>query len=611
MALRNAIGALLGALALGAVFAAVLTVSGCDVDSAYEGGAVSTNAEDPNALVTTRIVGSVGDGPIVNARLRVYSNSGQMLTETRSSNTADYSITVKTQGRNYPLTIVADEGIDLVTGGPPDFSLVSVIMGPGSREVANLNPYGTLIVKAAQKGGGISSATIAAATEAVMQRYGFGLDTSLVAHPISTPMDNTNVHVVVKASETMGEMIRRTRDAVATVRNAKVHGDEVVEALASDLVDGWIDGRGATGHDRRVAAVANVASAAVMVEAMANRLHVYGNEATAAMDQAIWLVRPDATARTQDVGISPEALAQSMRSLHAAMQVTSDTRVPGALYAVQTTQPGSTQMNSLPSGVEDALNLAILDTAWITDASQLDHINHVANSDELPDLGDPGDGSTEQPPSDEGGSSSPDPIVNAPEEEEEQPLPPITVPASRSRRRRNRAECRTGDLRHADDGTGGRTSLELHPRSLRPGWRRPDLLVRLTARLGPVRPEDRPGSGNTPASRQLRSDHHHRQRPHGQRLAGTLHSARRRAHTRHDHALVDPPHRTRGREHPGRSRRLPYLLRQGRELPDACDQYQRKRPDGTSGREPGSRHLVLRSHRLRQQGSGERQVQSH
>jgi hypothetical protein len=347
-----------------------------------------------------------------------------MLNETRSSNTADYSITVKTQGRNYPLTIVADEGIDLVTGGPPDFSLVSVIMGPGSREVANLNPYGTLIVKAAQKGGGISSATIAAATEAVMQRYGFGLDTSLVAHPISTPMDNTNVHVVVKASETMGEMIRRTRDAVATVRNAKVHGDEVVEALASDLVDGWIDGRGATGHDRRVAAVANVASAAVMVEAMANRLHVYGNEATAAMDQAIWLVRPDATARTQDVGISPEALAQSMRSLHAAMQVTSDTRVPGALYAVQTTQPGSTQMNSLPSGVEDALNLAILDTAWITDASQLDHINHVANSDELPDLGDPGDGSTEQPPSDEGGSSSPDPIVNAPEEEEEQPLPP-------------------------------------------------------------------------------------------------------------------------------------------------------------------------------------------
>jgi hypothetical protein len=53
--------------------------------------------------------------------VRVFTNSGEEVpgSETRSDSTADYEITVRTQGRNYPLTIVADEGIDMVTGGPP------------------------------------------------------------------------------------------------------------------------------------------------------------------------------------------------------------------------------------------------------------------------------------------------------------------------------------------------------------------------------------------------------------------------------------------------------------------------------------------------------------
>jgi hypothetical protein len=413
MALRNTIGALSGALALGAVFAAVLAVSGC------EGGAVSSNPEDPDAIVTTLIVGSVGDGPIVNARLRVYSNSGQLLTETRSSSTADYSITVKTQGRNYPLTIAADEGTDLVTGGPPDFSLVSVIMGPGSREVANLNPYSTLIVRAAQKSvGGISSATIAAATDAVVENYGFGLGSDLVVHPIFSPMNDTNVHVVVKASETLGEMIRRTRDAVTpncpyVEKELWLCGDDVVEALAADLVDGWIDGwidyRNAPFHDRRIAAVANVASAAVMLEALANRLSIdfYNLDADIAkaqMDSVIGIVRPAATLRTGDVTIPPEALMQARRALHAAIQVlaTRDNPDPGvlhvleALYAVQTTPPGSTQLSPLLSEAENALELAIAAlnraigyAADITDESLLNEINRMASSEEVPYLENP------------------------------------------------------------------------------------------------------------------------------------------------------------------------------------------------------------------------------
>ena len=439
MALRNTIGALFGALALGAVLAAVLAVSGCDIDSAYEGAAVSSNAEDPNAIVTTRIVGSVGDGPIENARVRVFTNSGEELSETRSSNTADYEITVRTQGRNYPLTIVADEGTDMVTRKPPDFSLASVVMSPGRNEIANLNPFGTLIVRTAEKSGGISYETIAAATDAVVERYGFGLGSSLVAHPIFSPMDDTNVHVVVKASETLGEMIRRTRDAVTPycvdgIRDAEKEeiwrcGDAVVEALAADLVDGWIDGQGAPGHDPRIAAVANVASAPVMLEALANRLRIDAYNLGALytkeqMDRVIVLVRPGATLGTGDVTIPSEALMQARRALYAAMLVTdNNTYVLEARYAVQTTAPGSTQLNRLPGDeialdqAINALNLAILDRAadWITDKDLLNEINGRASSEEVPYLENP----VEPAPSDEDSLDGSGPIVTAPEEEEE------------------------------------------------------------------------------------------------------------------------------------------------------------------------------------------------
>jgi hypothetical protein len=378
MAHRTALSAILSALAL----SLLLAVSGCNFDSAYEAEANGTTSLNPDAIVTARVVGSVGDGPIVNARLRVFSKSGQLLTETRSSNTADYDLNVRTAGRNFPLTIVADEGTDLVTNAAPDFSLVSVVMKPGNGQIANLTPYSTLIVKAAQKAGGITDTSIANATEAVIHRYGFGLDTNLAAGPIFTPMDDSNVHVIVKASETLGEMVRRTRDALIT-SGTNLDGNAVVEALAADLSDGWIDGKGAKGHDPRIAAVANVASAAVMVEAMANRLHVYKRDATDAMDNAIRQVRPNAPAssNTRNVPIPANALAQSRRALQAAALMTSDVRVRQAMDAVAATEPGVTEIQALPRGIESVLNEAVLTAAYVSDDGKLEETNNVPPND--------------------------------------------------------------------------------------------------------------------------------------------------------------------------------------------------------------------------------------
>ncbi|MFO8151638.1 hypothetical protein, partial [Thioalkalivibrio sp.] len=123
MVRRNAPGILLSVLAL----SFLLSLAGCgEFESAFtEGNDVWRTS---NEIFTARVTGSVGDGPIVNARLRVFTNSGELLLEAGSNNTADYDLTVRARGRDFPLTIKADQGTDIVTNAVPDFALASVIM---------------------------------------------------------------------------------------------------------------------------------------------------------------------------------------------------------------------------------------------------------------------------------------------------------------------------------------------------------------------------------------------------------------------------------------------------------------------------------------------------
>jgi hypothetical protein len=426
MAHRNALTAALSALALSLLF----LLTGCDFDSGYAGGSSVPGAEtsslDPSAMYTASVAGSVGDGPIVNAILKVFSNSGDLLTTTSSDNTADYSLSIRTQGRNYPLTIVAEGGTDIVTYRAPDFKLVTTVMKPGIGQTANLNPYSTLIVKAAQNAGGITEENIAKATEAVVSRYGFGLDPALMPDPIRTQITESNVHLIVKASETMGEMIRRTRDALMAVnfevegvdgKLRVIDGDGVVKALGADLIDGWVDGKGAKGYDRRIAAVANVASAAVMVEAMANRLHVYDVDSTMYMDNAIRQVRPNAPAssNTRNVSIPAEALDQSLRSLRAAKVVKNDPRITEIYDAVAKAERGTKELDALSSGVQtmssgfhNPLNDAVLTTASLYEETKLDRINSREGKGSATDSDDSGNsGDTGSPDSDNAANDEP------------------------------------------------------------------------------------------------------------------------------------------------------------------------------------------------------------
>ena len=298
-------------LVLAACLAVLLT--GCNLDE--DDAAVAGNP------VSTSLSGSVGDGPVTGATVTVYSARGAVLGTMQSDGSASFRTTIKSRGRDYPLRLVASGGTDLVTGSVPDFEMVSVVVHP-SRKIANINPFSTLIVKAAESmPGGLNSANVDAARGLVMGMTGFGLDSNVVPDPVASEIDNSNVAHIVKASEALGEMVRRTRDLLAGT-GTPASGDSIINALADDIIDGALDGQGGPAADAVTAAVANMVSGQVLLEAASNNLKVGGAIATQVVDMSIITTHASVTGSqlTGNVRITRGLLDQLEASL-AAIQV--------------------------------------------------------------------------------------------------------------------------------------------------------------------------------------------------------------------------------------------------------------------------------------------------
>lgn len=292
-----------------------LQLAACGIDSDNDQGGESNLT--PSA--TTIISGSVGDGPIIGATLSIFDRDGNLLQTEVSDSGASYSARIKAKGNAYPLTIETSGGVDLVTGRAPDFKLTSLVNHPSMKSV-NINPFTTLIVESARSmPGGLSDENVSIARQHVMQQLNFGLDPRLITDPIGTAIEDGNVAVIVKASEALGEMIRRTVDRLQAA-GLTANADQVVAAISHDLVDGAVDGVGGTDADSRVAALATLASAQVLVEALSNNLRVDGSVATDALDVSIRNTHPSVPENglTAGVRINAEMLEQARTAVAAA-----------------------------------------------------------------------------------------------------------------------------------------------------------------------------------------------------------------------------------------------------------------------------------------------------
>jgi hypothetical protein len=352
------------------------------------GGAAAVSATAADDIV---LAGSVGDGPVTGATVEVWSSSGRLISTVKSDNTASFNSRIRVWRSSYPLTLKVRGGFDLVTGNEPDFQMTSVMLDRYSRAV-NINPFTTLIVRiAASLPGGLNAANIGAAQAIVTRRLGFGLDPDMIADAISTPITDANAASLTKASEAMGEMIRRTRDQIAAT-GRDTSGDAVLYALAADLQDGNLDGQGAAGTDPRITAVALVVSGQVLVEALSNTLKVDGIIATGVIDQAIATTRSggDSVVMTGGVAVTDGLLQQTYTALAAAGVLDSSAEVTGLEAIISGIAAGDLPEDVakiLPADSSRSLDNAVLLSAT-ADVTQLVAVNAAGTTD--PVTTDPG-----------------------------------------------------------------------------------------------------------------------------------------------------------------------------------------------------------------------------
>jgi hypothetical protein len=357
--------------------------------SACTGGGESTTELDPVANTPEtefdhELTGSVGDGPVVGATMRVMANDGSTIAELQSDSNAGYNITVRTKGKFYPLTIDARSGTDLVTNLPPDFDLYGAVLEPKKKSIANLSPFSTIAVALAQHmSGEVISSNLKTAESIVARELNSGLDTLAMQGMMWTNIDASNLAEIVKASETLGETIRRVRDfQIGAGRTSS--GNVVVQSIAADLVDEVIDGDGGPGVNARVAALTTVVSAQTLLESMQNELHVSGQVATAAMESAMNDVSSTGSAKSfEELALTADMLSAAQVGLDAGLAVASTPDLQALHDAVDTIQAGmvpATVRPVIPDSYRATLDQLITTVANGTDA-QISTVNSISRGE--------------------------------------------------------------------------------------------------------------------------------------------------------------------------------------------------------------------------------------
>ncbi|KPK56332.1 MAG: hypothetical protein AMJ59_22390 [Gammaproteobacteria bacterium SG8_31] len=295
----------------------------------------------------------MGDGPVANANLDVFNKNDELVLTYSSDDQASYTFTIKEKGKNYPVRFLAYNGRDMVTGTIPDFVMTAALLRPAKKSRGNINPHSTIMIGIADRLGGINDVNYYKGRDIAMAALNFGMDRALIDDPVAADVTDLNAPMLVKASESLGEMVRRTRDAL--IGTGVTTGDAVMAALSADLVDGVLDGRGANGVDTRIAAVATLTSAQVLVEGLVNDLKVNGVSATQRMDDAIQTIMPRAPAsvNTESVLISAGMLKQAKLTLQAAWALTRDPAID-ELYNAVTRIPAGSKPASIRGTLPDA-----------------------------------------------------------------------------------------------------------------------------------------------------------------------------------------------------------------------------------------------------------------
>jgi hypothetical protein len=361
-------------------------LSGCLTGESTESPAVVPET-------TIQLQGSVGDGPVVSASMQIFSSGGSLLASVESDASANYSVSLSADSQSFPLFIEAQGGTDLVTGLPPDFLMRGAAVLTTGDSRANVNPYSTVAIEIARDmSGGLTSANIASAEAIVTSALNNGLSTLMNSGPLHARIDETNVAEIVRASEALAEIVRRTGVWMDTM-GFDGDADSVIRNIGSDLIDNVVDGRGGSRSDARTAAISNVVGAQVLLETMNNELHVNGVDATPAMSSAIDQISSvSVSPGLEDLTISAGMLDQVKLALSVAQAASDSTAVDQVRQVIDSVQPGmqSSFMRSLmPANYRQTIE-SVVSTVAAADDATIAMLNDVASSGGvIPDDDDP------------------------------------------------------------------------------------------------------------------------------------------------------------------------------------------------------------------------------
>jgi len=354
-----------GILALSLILAACNNNGGGELNSGIDNPSATNLSPQPfstpDSLSSSNIVTGV-TGTVSDATISVIDGDGTPLFFGLGDERANYSVTLP-PSTTYPVLVTATNGIDLVTGLSPVISMVSVIESPVNT-TSNINPFTTLIVKTAQAmPGGLNSSNLDMATQNIVMGLSFGLDIVNMPDPIATPITAQNIASMIKAGRALTETIHRSVTAI-NLAGGFINEDELLSALAADMIDGSPDGIGAAGADPFLSAVVNVVSAQVMVESLGNNLQVDGLPVAVSMDSAIKTVIPTALSSVSDLVVSGEMLAHTKLVIHAAQSVTAsdDTSLRAIISAIASLDADMLPVDIaplLPANGSAAFNVAI------------------------------------------------------------------------------------------------------------------------------------------------------------------------------------------------------------------------------------------------------------
>ena len=303
--------------------------------------------------------GSVGDGPIVSADIRVFDVEGELVLEGMSDAGAGYTLEIP-DGIPLPLTVTASGGTDLVTGRPADFELRALALGSGPINV-NISPYTTLASLGAMCRPSANAENLPEALTDIWAgidtALNFGWDRDLQNDPLRDALDESNVAMALLSNEALGELIRRTASALSN-NGAPVSADGVMHAVACDLADGRFDGAG-PGVDPLISITAMGVSISVQLEVLAGSLQVDEQNAMPLLDAALQTVMSGSDESVSNVASVDVQIDQLRTTLRVLDEVLADPSLQATLLAFIDATPATVRSRAqmlLDGPDRDSLN---------------------------------------------------------------------------------------------------------------------------------------------------------------------------------------------------------------------------------------------------------------